>query len=121
MSSSSYGLNDALDLITFTASDLEHNYLVGKRDKTRIFINTNRERVVYNHDGKVVHGSLTSKESSSAVRHLILFDAHYLIRHMNERIKRRFTNIIFKIVNLIVPGDIIFRPLFTFFLRFTIY
>ena len=116
MISSSYGLNDALDILTCNTSDLEHNYPVVKISRPCIFINSNREISPYNHYGKVVYESLESEESSSAVWHFILVDAHYLILHVNKRIRRRFTNILFKTVNLLVPGDIILCPLFTFFI-----
>ena len=79
MISSSYGLNDALDLVTCNASDLEHNYPVVNISRPCIFINSNREISLYNHDGKDVYESLKSEESSSAVCHFILVDAHYLV------------------------------------------
>ena len=79
MISSSYGLNDALDILTCNASDLEHNYPVVKISKPCIFINSNREISLYNHDGKVVYEYLESEESSSEVWHFILVNAHYLV------------------------------------------
>ena len=42
-----------------------------------------------------------------------------LIRHVNKRIKRIFTNLLFKMVNFLVPCNIIRHPIFNFFLRFT--
>ena len=93
-----YGLNDALDILTCNASDLEHNYPVVKIYRPCIFINSNREISPYNHDGKVVYEYLAGKESISSVRNLIPADAHYLIRHVNKIIKNRFTNLLFKIV-----------------------
>ena len=79
MISISYGLNDALDLLTCNPSDLEHNHSIVKTSRPCIFINSNRETSPYNHDGKVVYEYLESEESSSAVRHFILVDAHYLV------------------------------------------
>ena len=117
LSSRSYGLNDALALVTLTVSELEQNYPVRERSMPRIFINVKRERSPYNHNGKVVYKSLAIKDSSSAVRSFILVNANYLIRHVNKRIKSIFPNIIFNIINFLVPGDIIFCLIFTFFLR----
>ena len=79
MISSSYGLNDALYLLTCNASDLEHNHPFVKTSRPCIFINSNREISLYNHDGKVFYESLESEESSSAVKHFILVDAHYFV------------------------------------------
>ena len=59
-------------LVTFTVSDLEHNYPVGKISRPYIFINANIEIAPYNHDDKVVHEYLESKDSILAVRNFIL-------------------------------------------------
>ena len=64
MNSISYGLNDALDITTFTASNLEHNYSVRKISRPCIFINKIREIAPYNHDGMVMYKDLAIKDSS---------------------------------------------------------
>ena len=63
-SRSRYGINDALDLVTITTSDHEHNYQVIKTPRPCMFINPNIGTAPYNHDGNVVYEYLASKESS---------------------------------------------------------
>ena len=82
-------------------------------------MNNIREISPCNNDGKFVYGYIVSKDSILAVRSFILVNVHYLIRHFNKIIQRRFNNIFFKIVNFLVPGNIIFYPPFILFLRFT--